>query len=70
MGGRELQRHVEAKLATPCGSTSADGRYSLEASYCLGLCASAPAIAIDDHPQARVSPQIFDRLLKEAEAKP
>jgi formate dehydrogenase subunit gamma len=42
---------------------------AVEAVYCLGLCATAPSMSINDKPYARVSAAKFDRLvsqLKEA----
>lgn len=36
---------------------------TLEPVYCLGLCATAPALSINDQPYARVSPSKFDHLL-------
>jgi formate dehydrogenase subunit gamma len=54
MGGRALQAAVEKFLKLKLGETSVDGSIALEATYCLGLCASAPAILVDDRPVARV----------------
>ena len=45
------------------GSTSADGRYTLQAVYCLGLCASSPAVVVDDRLHARMTPAKFDRVI-------
>lgn len=73
MGAEALWAHAGARLG--CGSgaiealadaharTSADGEYSLEPVFCLGLCASAPAVVIDGRLHARVDPPRFDRLL-------
>jgi formate dehydrogenase subunit gamma len=55
MGGRTLQASVEKFLGMKVGETSVDGSISLEATYCLGLCASAPAMLVNDRPVARVS---------------
>jgi NADH:ubiquinone oxidoreductase subunit E len=47
--------------------TSADGRYTVEPVYCLGLCAQSPAVMVGDRVHARVSPARFDTLIaKEA----
>jgi formate dehydrogenase subunit gamma len=54
MGARQLQDMAETFLKTKLGGTSADGKITLEATYCLGLCASGPAIMIDGVPKARV----------------
>jgi formate dehydrogenase subunit gamma len=54
MGGRTLQTAVEKFLNIKVGETSVDGLIALEATYCLGLCASAPAMMVNDRPVARV----------------
>ncbi len=36
---------------------------TLEPVYCLGLCATAPSMSINDKPYARVSPSKFDHLM-------
>jgi formate dehydrogenase subunit gamma len=54
MGGRGLQAAVEKFLKIKVGETSVDGLITLEATYCLGLCASAPAMMVDERPVARV----------------
>jgi formate dehydrogenase subunit gamma len=55
MGGRGLLAAVEKFLNVKMGGTTADGLVTLEATYCLGLCASAPAMMIDNRPVARVN---------------
>ena len=55
MGGRELQAAVEKYLKVKMGGTTADGLITLEATYCLGLCASSPSMMINNKPVARVN---------------
>src|ERR1700755_2614036 len=38
-GGRRVADHVRERLGIEFGETSADGRVTLDAVYCLGLCA-------------------------------
>ena len=54
MGGRELVSAVEKFLKVKMGGTTTDGLVTLEATYCLGLCASAPSMMINNKPVARV----------------
>ncbi len=42
---------------------SADGAVTLEAAYCLGLCASSPAMAVNDKPYARLTAEKLTRIL-------
>lgn len=68
MGAEQLLAHAGAALGCGAHAHSADGAFALEPVYCLGLCASSPAISIDGVPFARVTPARFDRLLAEAAA--
>jgi len=64
MGADELLSHVESSLKAKTGETSKDGRFTLEAVYCLGNCACSPAVMIDNDLHGRVTPQRFDELVK------
>jgi formate dehydrogenase subunit gamma len=63
MGGEQLIGHAEHALGCKMHASSADGALSLEPVYCLGHCAAAPAIMIDDAVHARVTPARFDALM-------
>lgn len=69
MGSRDLEHHVRQRLGIDFGETSADGRFSLEAVYCLGNCACSPSIRVGDDTHARVSAARFDELLTELQAE-
>lgn len=63
MGAEALLAHVQQRLGCAVHATSADGAWSLEPVYCLGLCASSPAVMVGDALHARVTPQRFDALV-------
>jgi formate dehydrogenase subunit gamma len=66
MGAESLLSQARAKLG--CSGTqqlSADGTCSVEPVYCLGLCASSPAVTLDGRPHARMTPERLDALLAE-----
>jgi formate dehydrogenase subunit gamma len=44
-GGDDLLTHAEYRLGCELHTNSANGRYTLEAAFCLGLCASLPKTA-------------------------
>ncbi|MCL1962644.1 MAG: formate dehydrogenase subunit gamma [Desulfovibrionaceae bacterium] len=62
VGGDALMAHAEQRLGCAQHGTTANGAVSLEPVFCLGLCASGPAIAVDERPHARVTPERFDQL--------
>lgn len=68
MGCESLVSQAEKRLGTACGSTSPDGRVSLETVYCLGLCATAPSAMIDGKVVGRLNAKTLDTILKEAGA--
>lgn len=47
MGADALHKHAQDKLRVGWGETTTDGKVTLEAVYCLGLCACAPSAMID-----------------------
>lgn len=63
MGSRELERHALQKLGVGYGETTPNGLFTVEPVYCLGNCACAPSIRINDDIHARVSPARFDELI-------
>jgi formate dehydrogenase subunit gamma len=66
MGCDKLIDHVEQRLGTHLGGTSADGNFTLDAVYCLGNCSLSPAVMLDGKPYGRVSPQVADFLIDDA----
>jgi len=69
MGGDALLAHAERTLGCTLHGHSADGVHALEPVYCLGHCATAPAIMIGEAVHARVTPARFDTLIAQAGAK-
>ncbi len=55
-------RGGEALWAHAC-SKAAGAQVTLEPVYCVGLCATAPSMSINDQPYARVNASKFDHLL-------
>ena len=63
MGGDALLSHASQALGCGLHEHSQDGGFALEPVYCLGHCATAPAIMINDAVHARVTPARFDKLV-------
>ncbi len=68
MGSDALVSHLERSLGLTCGETSADGRITVEAVYCLGLCAVAPSAMFDGTVHGRLNEQRLDTLVAEAKS--
>lgn len=63
MGADQLLAHAQQRLGCRVHATSNDGTFTLESAYCLGMCATSPAMMLDGKPYARVTPQSFDSLV-------
>lgn len=64
-GGPRILDAFERELGIKAGESTSDGMYSLEATACLGACAQAPFVMVNDvpHPQmtaARV-PEVIEQ---------
>jgi formate dehydrogenase subunit gamma len=64
MGCEALVARAEVRLGTACGTTSAGG-VTLEAVYCLGLCAVSPSAMVDGRVVGRLDAGRLDALLEE-----
>lgn len=63
MGANALVEHAKKSLGIDFHEVSEDGKYGLEPIYCLGNCACAPAIMIDETVHGRVSVERWDELV-------
>ncbi len=62
-GNEKLLSTLEERLGIKPGETTPDGRYSLERVACVGACALAPTIVIDDEVHGRMTQKKLQRLL-------
>jgi len=58
---------AERALGVKLGETTPDGRFTIEAIYCLGLCACAPSAMLDDKLLGRLDATRLDALLSEVQ---
>jgi formate dehydrogenase subunit gamma len=66
MGSEQLWAHACLHLNSDGHSPTADGAFTVEPVYCLGLCASSPSMAIDGKVHARVDIPKFNKLVARA----
>lgn len=67
VGAEALIGQVRERLGCTKQVRSADGRFSVEPVYCLGLCASGPSLTIDEHLHSRMTPEKFEQLASHLE---
>ena len=66
MAGRDrVARQLENDLGIKFGETTADRKFSLYWSSCLGMCDQGPALLINDTIYTQVTPQKCHELLEE-----
>ncbi|MBU0716721.1 MAG: NADH-quinone oxidoreductase subunit NuoE [Planctomycetes bacterium] len=66
-GGEQMLDVLERRLDVRPGETTADRKYDLERVACLGCCALAPVVTIDDKTFSQMSVLKLQRLLDERE---
>ena len=59
-----LERISELLGGLKAGSTSADGKYSIEATRCIGACGLAPVISINGEVYGRLEKKDIDDIMK------
>ncbi len=64
MGYNRLRDHLRNRLGIALGETTADGRFTLLPTVCLGACDHAPTMMIDDDLYQDVAPETVDRALE------
>lgn len=64
MGSRQLEAHAKEALGVDYHQTTSDRSISLETVYCLGNCACAPSVRVNDDIVGRVDADKFDKLVE------
>ena len=55
---------IRQALGISPGETTADGRFSLELTSCIGLCDRPPAMLVDDDPHVELTPEKIPQILE------
>lgn len=63
MGGRELWQALQDAVQLGPGETSADGKWTLLTTSCLGVCGVGPVVVIDDDVYGNVTPGQLPEIL-------
>ena len=63
MQGHELIEKIKSHLGVDFHETTTDRKYTLEPVYCLGNCACAPAVMMDDELHGRMNLDKFKKLI-------
>ncbi len=63
-GADKILEAFQSELGIGLGETSSDGEFSLDISRCLGICALAPVVQIDDQVYSQVKPSQVSQILR------
>ena len=62
-GSGDILDKITQILGLPSGSTTPDGKYSLEATRCIGACGLAPVLTINNEVYGRLVPSDMEAIL-------
>ncbi len=62
---KKLLEHLEKKLKIKAGETTADNKFTLECVNCIGACAKAPAMMINDTVYGDLREKMIDKIIEE-----
>jgi len=62
-GSGTILDKIKEKLGIDVGECTSDGKYSIEATRCIGACGLAPVLTINDDVYGRLSPDDIDEIL-------
>ncbi|MGM0651262.1 MAG: NADH-quinone oxidoreductase subunit NuoE [Bacillota bacterium] len=62
-GSPKIAERIEEELSIESGETTDDLRYTLEEVACIGACALAPVIMINNEPHGRLTPDKIKSIL-------
>lgn len=62
-GSQKVLDKLTEELAIPVGRTTADGKFTLNATRCLGACGLAPVMMINDEVYGRLTPDMVPGII-------
>lgn len=62
-GSGNILNKITEKLGVGVGETSSDGKYSVDATRCIGACGLAPVLTVNDEVFGRLVPADVDKIL-------
>jgi NADP-reducing hydrogenase subunit HndA len=62
-GSQDILERLTIKLGIKPGEITPDGKFSLEATRCIGACGLAPIVTVNDEVYGRLLPDDVDKIL-------
>ncbi|MCI9000393.1 MAG: NADH-quinone oxidoreductase subunit NuoE [Clostridia bacterium] len=68
-GSQKIMDRLEERLGIKTGETSKDGKFSIEATRCVGACGLAPVFTVNGEVYGKATVQKLDQILDELQEK-
>lgn len=62
-GAQEIINKIEKIIDVKCGDTSADGKFTLEATRCIGACGLAPVLTVNEEVYGRLEVSDIEEIM-------
>ena len=68
-GSEKILDRLKEKLGIDVGQTTPDGKFSIEATRCIGACGLAPVFTVNDEVYGKATPEMIDKVIEEYKNK-
>ncbi len=64
-GSEKILDRLKQKLGIDVGETTKDGKFSIEATRCIGACGLAPVFTVNGEVYGKATPELLDKVIDE-----
>ena len=64
-GSEKILDRLKEKLGIDVGETTPDGKFSIEATRCIGACGLAPVFTVNDEVYGKATPDLMKKVIEE-----
>ena len=68
-GSEKILDRLKQKLGIDVGETTKDGKFSIEATRCIGACGLAPVFTVNDEVYGNATPELLDKVIEKYQNK-
>ena len=68
-GSEQILDKLKQKLGIDVGETTPDGKFSIEATRCIGACGLAPVFTVNDEVYGNATPELLEKVIDEYKNK-
>ena len=68
-GSEAVLDKAKQMLKIDVGQTTEDGKFSIEATRCIGACGLAPVFTVNEEVYGKATPEMMEKVIKEYQAK-